>query len=316
MRDYRPRRSCLAVPGSSEKMLLKAQTLPVDQVFLDLEDSVAPSLKVASRATVVEALNAGDWGSKVTAVRVNDASTKWAFDDVITVVRGAGANLDCIMLPKVEHVAHIHWLDTLLTQLEMDLGLPIGKIGIEAQVEGPSGWVDLDAIAGSSPRIETLIFGPGDFTAAMRIPGQVIGAVPESGHFDPFAAILTTIVAVARKHGIQAIDGPYGVIRDVEGYRRAAERGRIAGFDGKWVLHPGQIDVANELFKPSQKEYDEAEYILDAYEYYTSAAGGGLGAVMLGEQMIDEASRKIAIGTAEAGRRIAMERTTHFEPPK
>src|SRR5690606_32683859 len=138
------------------------------------------------------------------------------------------------------------------------------------------------------------------FTAAMRIPGQVIGAVPEKGEFDPFAAILTGIVAVARKHGIQAIDGPYGVIRDVEGYRRAAERGRAAGFDGKWVLHPGQLEIANELFKPTQQEFDDAEYVLDAYAYYTSDAGGRLGAVMLGEQMIDEASRRIALGTAEA----------------
>jgi citrate lyase subunit beta / citryl-CoA lyase len=164
---FRPRRSCLAVQGSNPKMLHKAQGLSVDEVFLDLEDSVAPSAKIGARANVLAALHDGNWDGKVVVVRVNDAETRWAYDDVIEIVRGAGNLIDCIMLPKVEKLAHIHWLDVLLSQLERDLDLPEGKIGIEVQIEGPSGLSIVDDIAASTPRVETLIFGPGDFMAAM-----------------------------------------------------------------------------------------------------------------------------------------------------
>ena len=312
-RPLRPRRSCMAVPGSSEKMLKKAQTLPADQVFLDLEDAVAPSAKPGARATIVEVLNHGDWTGKTRVVRVNDADTEWAHEDVLHLVRGAGANLDCIMLPKVEKVAHIQWLDILLTQVEREMGLPVGGIGIEAQIEGPSGLLDIDAIAAATPRTETLIFGPGDFMAAMKMPALTIGAPGESG-FDPFDTVMMTIAMAARKHGLQAIDGPFAVIRDVDGYTKAAERAAAYGFDGKWVLHPGQIEAANEVFAPDQDLYDKAELIIEAYDYYTSAAGGGLGAVMLGDEMIDEASRKLATATAERGRLLQMTRTTRFTP--
>jgi citrate lyase subunit beta/citryl-CoA lyase len=312
-RPFRPRRSCLAVPGSSEKMLKKAQGLPADQVFLDLEDAVAPRAKAGARGMIVEALMHGDWTGKTRVVRINDADTEWAHEDVLHVVRGARGNLDCIMLPKVERVAHIHWLDLLLTQLERAEGLPVGGIGIEAQIEGPAGLSEIEAIATATPRTEALIFGPGDFTAAMKMPALTIGA-PDSDGFDPFDTVLSTIVMTARKHGLQAIDGPFAVIRDLDGYRRSAERSAARGYDGKWVLHPDQIAVANEVFAPSQENYDKAELILEAYAYFTSEAGGGLGAVMLGDEMIDEASRKIALVTAERGRLLGMPRTTRFDP--
>lgn len=312
-RPTRPRRSCLAVPGSSEKMLKKAQGLAADQVFLDLEDAVAPIAKPAARATVVAALNHGDWSGKTRVVRINDADTQWAHEDVLEVVRGAGADLDCIMLPKVERVAHIHWLDALLSQLERELGLPVGGIGIEAQIEGPAGLSEIEAIATATQRTETLIFGPGDFMAAMKMPALTIGAPGESG-YDPFDTVLMTIAMTARKHGLQAIDGPFALIKDVDGYRASAERAAAYGYDGKWALHPDQIGTANETFSPSQADYDKAELILEAYAHYTSAEGGGLGAVMLGEEMIDEASRKLALVTAERGRLLSMSRTTRFEP--
>ena len=303
----------MAVPGSSEKMLKKAQGFSADQVFLDLEDAVAAVAKPAARGTVVQALNHGDWTGKTRVVRINDADTQWAHEDVLQVVRGAGANLDCIMLPKVERVAHIHWLDVLLTQVEREAGLPIGGIGIEAQIEGPAGLSEIDAIAAATPRTEALIFGPGDFMAAMKMPALTIGAPGTSG-FDPFDTVLMTIAMTARKYGLQAIDGPFAVIKDLDGYRASAERAAAYGYDGKWVLHPGQIDTANDVFAPSQDMYDKAEMIIDAYDHYSSAAGGGLGAVMLGEEMIDEASRKLALVTAERGRLLNMARTTHFEP--
>ena len=210
-------------------------------------------------------------------------------------------------------MAHIQWLDVLLTQIERELGLPVGRIGIEAQIEGPAGLSEISAIATATARTETLIFGPGDFMAAMRMPALTIGA-PGAGGFDPFDTVLMTIAMTARQHGLQAIDGPYALIRDAEGYRASAERAAAYGYDGKWVLHPGQLDTANDVFAPSQADYDKAELILEAYAHYTSATGGGLGAVMLGDEMIDEASRKLALVTAERGRMLDMPRTTQFQP--
>src|ERR1041385_1990997 len=158
----RPRRSCLAVPGSSVKMLDKAQGLPADQVFLDLEDAVAPLAKPGARKNIVAALTDGDWTGKARVVRVNDLTTPWTYQDLIEVVEGAGAHLDAIMLPKVQEAAHVQWLDLTLSQLEKSLGLPVGRIGIEAQIENARGLVNVDTIAGASPRVETIIFGPAE----------------------------------------------------------------------------------------------------------------------------------------------------------
>jgi citrate lyase subunit beta / citryl-CoA lyase len=310
------RRSCLAVPGSNPKMLGKAQGLPADQVFLDLEDAVAPLAKPDARKNIVAALAEGDWTGKARVVRVNDLTTPWTYRDVIEVVEGAGAHLDAIMLPKVQDAAHIQWLDLTLTQLEKTLGLPVGGIGIEAQIENARGLVDVDAIAAASPRLETIIFGPADFMASINMKSLVVGALHPDYPGDPYHYILMRILMAARTHDLQAIDGPYLQIRDVDGYREVARRSAALGFDGKWVLHPGQIDAANEVYSPSQEDYDRAELILDAYGYYTSDAGGRLGAVMLGDEMIDEASRKMALVIAAKGRAAGMTRTVRFTPPE
>jgi citrate lyase subunit beta/citryl-CoA lyase len=312
----RARRSCLAVPGSSPKMLGKAQGLPADQVFLDLEDSVAPLAKPDARANIVSALNEGDWCGKVRVVRVNDWTTQWTYADVVAIVEGAGTNLDCIMLPKVQTAEQVVALDLLLTQIEKSNGLEVGRIGIEAQIENALGLINVDAIATASPRVETIIFGPADFMASINMKSLVVGEQPPSYDVgDAYHYILMRILMAARAHDLQAIDGPYLQIKDVDGFRRVAGRSAALGFDGKWVLHPGQIDAANEVYSPTQEDYDHAELILDAYDFYTSEAGGKRGAVMLGDEMIDEASRKMALVIAAKGRAAGLARTSKFEPP-
>src|SRR3954468_181638 len=311
----RPRRSCLAVPGSSVKMLGKAQGLPADQVFLDLEDAVAPLAKPDARKNIVAALNEGDWAGKTRVVRVNDLTTPWTYRDVVDVVEGAGANLDCVMLPKVQSAEQVVWLDLTLTQLEKTLGFEVGRIGIEAQIENARGLVNVDAIATASPRLETIIFGPADFMASINMRSLVVGGLIPGYPGDPYHYILMRILMAARMHDLQAIDGPFLQIRDVEAFREVAGRSAALGFDGKWVLHPGQIDAANEVYSPSQEDYDHAELILDAYDYCTSEAGGVRGAAMLGDEMIDEASRKMALVVAAKGRAAGLKRTSKFEPP-
>jgi citrate lyase subunit beta/citryl-CoA lyase len=297
-------------------MLDKAQGLPADQVFLDLEDAVAPLAKPGARKNVIAALNNGDWGGKVRVVRVNDLTTHWTYGDVIEVVEGAGANLDAIMLPKVQEPSHVQWLDLTLSQIEKQMGLVAGSVGIEVQIENARGLVNVDAIAAASPRVETIIFGPADFMASINMRSLVVGAlIPDYGPGDPYHYILMRILMAARMHDLQAIDGPFLQIRDVDAYTEVAKRSAALGFDGKWVLHPGQIDAANAVYSPSQEDYDHAELILDAYDYATSEEGGKLGAVMLGDEMIDEASRKMALVLSAKGRAAGMHRTSAFTPP-
>jgi citrate lyase subunit beta/citryl-CoA lyase len=316
-RALRPRRSNLAVPGSSPKMIDKARTLPVDQVFLDLEDACAPLVKPEARKNIVAALNEGGFGDRVRVVRVNDWTTHWTYRDVVEVVEGAGANLDCIMLPKVQSAEQVVALDLLLTQIETTMGYEVGRIGIEAQIENAKGLLAVDAIAKASPRVETIIFGPADFMASINMKSLVVGEQPPGYDVgDAYHHILMSILMAARANDKQAIDGPYLAIKDVDGFRRVASRSAALGFDGKWVLHPGQIDAANEVYSPRQDDYDHAENILDAYTWCTSAAGGARGAAMLGDEMIDEASRKMALVIAGKGRAAGMTRTDIWTPPE
>jgi citrate lyase subunit beta/citryl-CoA lyase len=313
--DLRPRRSCLAVPGSSPRFLEKAKSLNSDQVFLDLEDACAPLAKPSARKNIVAALNEGGWGQRLRVVRVNDWTTHWTYRDVIEVVEGAGANLDCIMLPKVADAAQVQALDILLTQIEKTNGLEVGKIGIEAQIETAQGLINVNDIAFASPRIEAIIFGPADFMASINMKSLVVGALHPDYPGDPFHYILMQILMAARARGVHAIDGPFLQVRDVPAFEEVAKRSAMLGFDGKWVLHPGQIEPANEIYAPSQEDYDHAELILDAYEHATSEAGGKKGSAMLGEEMIDEASAKMALVIAGKGRAAGMERTSSFTPP-
>ncbi len=313
---YRPRRTCLSVPGSSRKMIDKAKALPADEVFLDLEDAVAADAKAQARTEVAAALAEPGWGGQLRGVRVNDWTTPWTHADVIEVVAGAGAALDVIVLPKVTEVAHVHALDLLLTQLELAHGLDVGRIGVDAQIEDARGLRDIDTIA-AHPRVHALVLGPADLMASLNMRTLVVGEQPEGYDVgDAYHHILMTILVAARAHGVAAVDGPYLKVRDVDAFRRVAGRSAALGFDGKWVLHPDQIAAGNEIFSPRQADFDHAELILEAYEWHTSRAGGARGAVMLGDEMIDEASRKMALVISAKGRAAGMSRQGDpFTPP-
>lgn len=301
----RARRSCLAVPGSSPKMLAKAPGLAADQVFLDLEDSVAPNEKIGARDNVIDALRSSDWGDKTVVVRINAIDTSWAYRDVIDVVEAAGEFLDCVMIPKVQEPGEVEFVDHLLRMIEDSKGFE-HSIGIEAQIENGPGLTNIDDIALASDRLESLIFGPGDMAAAMGMPSLTVGEMIPEYPGDHWHWIHMRILVAARTAGLQAIDGPYAKIRDTDGFRVVAERTKTLGFDGKWVLHPGQIDIANEVYAPSQAEFDRAENILEAYHRATDV--DGTGAVMFGDEMIDEATRKMAEVTSLRGRAASMRR--------
>jgi citrate lyase subunit beta/citryl-CoA lyase len=297
-------------------MIEKAKGLLADEVFLDLEDAVAPDAKAAARTLVGAALAAPGWAGQLRGVRVNDWTTPWTHRDVIEVVSAAGSHLDVMVLPKVADAHHVHALDLLLTQLERSHGLPAGRIGIDAQIEDACGLRNIDAIA-AAPRVQALVLGPADMMASLNMRTQVVGEQPEGYDIgDAYHHVLMTILVAARAHGVAAIDGPYLKVRDVEAFRRVAGRSAALGYDGKWVLHPDQIAAGNEIFSPRQDEYDRAELVLEAYEWHTSKAGGARGAVMLGEQMIDEASRKMALVVVGKGRAAGMSRLSPgFVPP-
>ena len=292
MAQQRLRRSVLACPGSSEKMMGKAAASTADEVFLDLEDACAPLEKPAARGRIVEALTTHDWSGKVRVVRINQVTSRYAFRDILEVVGGAGAHLDCIMVPKCQNAGDVAFVDRALTQLEQDLDLPLGRIGIEAQVEDALGLENAYAIATASPRVETLIFGPADFSAAMQLPSlSVAGGSPDYPG-DVFHYVLFRLAVAARAAGVQVIDGPFLAIKDVEGYGVSARKAAALGYDGKWVLHPGQLDACNAAFTPTQAQFDRSVAILEAYRIATEVDRKG--AVMMGDEMIDEASRKMA----------------------
>ena len=291
-------------------MLEKAQGLDADEVFLDLEDAVAPDAKDSARHNVIAALRDGNWSGKTVALRVNDWTTVWTHRDVADVVSVVGDRLDTLILPKAETAHHVAALDLLLTQVESAHGLEVGRIGLEVQIESARGLLDIDAIATASPRVEALVYGPADFMASINMRSLVVGEQPPGYDVgDAYHYALMRILVTARAHDLQAIDGPYLQVRDVDGFKKAARASAALGYDGKWVLHPDQIAAGNEVFAPAQDDYDRAEAILDAYAHSTSDAGGRRGAVMLGDEMIDEASRKMALVIAAKGRAAGLSRS-------
>jgi citrate lyase subunit beta/citryl-CoA lyase len=297
----------MSVPASSERFLNKAPTVAADMTFLDLEDAVAPLEKEGARAKAVDAIKNLDWGERVLCVRVNAWDTKWTYADVIEVVGNAGERLDEIMLPKVNTAAEVVALDLLLTQVEINSGLPIGHIGIEAQIETARGLINVEEICAASPRLETIILGPVDFSASMEMPSLAGGLQIPEYPGDYFHYVFMKILMAGRANALQVIDGPYVKVRDPEGVRDYSTRTAILGYDGKWALHPDQVTILNEVFSPTQEQYDKACNVLDAYAQATE--GDRKGAVMFGDEMIDEASRKVAVKLKAKGERAGLTRT-------
>jgi citrate lyase subunit beta / citryl-CoA lyase len=299
-----PRRSCHAVPGSSPRFIAKAPNLAADMVFLDLEDAVARAEKEAARATVADAVATGEWGDTILAVRVNDWSTPWTTFDILEVVARAGPRLDEIVLPKVESPAQVVAADLVLRQAEIRAGLPVGHVGIEAQIESPAGLIEVEAICAASPRLEAVVFGPADFAASMHMPMLTAGVEIPEYPGDHFHYALTRILAAGRAYGLQVVDGPYLRIRDLDGLRGYCGRARVLGVDGKWTVHPDQIPIVNEAFSPTQAEFDRACGVLHALD--AAAGDEGRGAIRFGDEMVDEASGKMAARVVARGERAGL----------
>ncbi len=279
----------------------KALASAADSVFLDLEDAVAPDGKAGARKEVIRALMELDWRSRPTLYRANALDTPYFYRDLIEVVEEAGDRLDSILIPKVQRPEDLGVADTLLSQIELAVGLEPGKVKLEGQIESAEGLVNVDGIAGATDRLEALHFGPGDFAASLRMPQRSIGAMDEwdaayPGHRFHYA--MQRIVVAARARGLRAVDGPLADYRDAEGLRESCLIARSLGFDGKWCIHPAQVEVVNEVFSPTESEIEWAKRVVEAYE---EASAAGKGALTVDGQMIDAASIKLARNTLDRG---------------
>jgi citrate lyase subunit beta/citryl-CoA lyase len=290
-RPTRVRRSELATPASSEKMIAKATTSGADLVFLDLEDAVAPAQKEAARANIVGAFNGLDWGTTIRAFRINGVETPWCHGDLIDVVSRAGANVDVVIVPKVKSPRHVWFVDDLLTQLERAHGLEVGRIGLEVLIEEVEALACVEAIATCSPRLEALILGVGDLAASQGVRAAHIGAVDQQRYpGDLWHYARSRMVVAARAGGIDAIDGPFGDFSDPDGYRLDAGWAATLGAVGKWCIHPSQIELANDVFSPTDEEVVEAKAVISAME---EAEARGLGAASFDGVLIDAASLRL-----------------------
>ena len=294
----------LFVPAVRWSMIEKAAASAADVVCIDLEDSVPDGEKAAARANVIRALSELDFGARARMLRINALTTPYAYRDIVDVCEAVGDRIDLIMLPKAESPRDVAFVATLLAQIEMHRGFG-HAIGIEAQIESAAGFVWLREIAQASPRLEALIFGPGDYAASMHMPSSGIGAFDAedreyTGH--RWHAAMHAIVANARANGLRCIDGPFGAHTDSAGFERSCRLARSLGFDGKQCIHPSQLAMANSVFSPNAEEIAQARRIIDSYE---SAAAEGKGAVSLGGHMIDAANVRMAQMVIEKHTRAA-----------
>jgi len=297
-RPNRLRRSCLAVPATNERALAKAPTLDADMVFVDLEDAVPPAAKNdETRSRAAAALREHDWRPATLAVRINGIGTGWWRRDLEVLVAEAGARLDVVVVPKVESPEALASVDAALGQLEASSGR--GPIGIEALIESARGLVEVERIAGASPRLEALVFGPADFAASLGVSQRSIGEIDPAYPGDQWHYARSRIAATAHAFGLQPIDGPYADVADLDGLEESARRARLLGFAGKWVVHPGQIATANAAFSPTEEELRHAREVLAALD--EAADADGRGALLHDGAMIDAASRRLAEAVVHRG---------------
>jgi citrate lyase subunit beta / citryl-CoA lyase len=300
IKPRRLRRSQLAVPGVSEKMLTKAAGMNVDHVFCDLEDAVAPSAKAGARHTIIDALNHLDWGSTVRCVRVNDNTTEFCHEDIITLLEGAGENIDTIMLTKPLDASDVLFADKLLFQLEKKLGLK-KRIGLEVLVEEVEAMHNVWEIAHSCKRMECMIFGMGDYSASQGMSMQDIGESKYTGDIWHYPRYQLTIAA--RAAGIDAVDGPYADFSNPEGYAEECRRALILGMVGKWAIHPAQIAPALEAFSPLAEDVELARELIGVYK---DAEARGIGSVNHKGKMVDAATARVFQNTVDRADLIGM----------
>ncbi len=306
-RTDRLHRSELAVPGTNVRAMEKAPTLGADVVFLDLEDAVAPDDKEQARANVIDALGEHDWLRTAVSVRVNGLDTHWCYRDIVEVTESRGDVLDTLLVPKVGSPSDVEFVATLLDQIEQRNGWEPGRIGIHILIETAAGMADVEAISRARPdRLEAMVFGVADYAASVQARTTNIGGANpdysvltdaagdearETHWGDQWHYGISRMVAACRARGLRPIDGPFGDLADADGYRSAARRAAALGCEGKWAIHPSQIELANEVYSPAPAEIDRAERILQAME---DGAKQGKGAVTLDGRLIDAASIRMA----------------------
>ncbi len=291
--SVRLERSVLLVPASNPRMIEKAVASAADAVCIDLEDAVAPSEKEASRAHVIHALHTLNFGHSLRMYRINALDTPYAYRDLIEIVEAAGDRLDLVVVPKVERAEDVYVIETLLRQIAMAKGFH-NQIGIEVQIETALGCVNANAIAACSAQVEAILYGPGDYAASLQMPMDSIGALDASDDLYPghrWHAIMQAVVVAARAYGKRCIDGPYAPFRDAEGFEKVCEIARVMGFDGKWAIHPSQIETLNRVFSLPESQVTWARRVLDAYE---EAMRAGKGAITVDGTMVDAASLRVA----------------------
>jgi len=288
----RLQRSELAVPGTSPEMFEKALNSKADYIFLDLEDAVSPMDKITARQNVIKALKDINWkeSGKTISVRINSPDTHYMYRDLVDIVEEVGEKLDTILLPKAGTASDVYMVDCLLTQIETNKKLK-NKIGIECLIETALGMSNIKEIAKSSERLEALHFGVADYAASLRARTVVIGGLNPDYPGDQWHHGLSQLVMTCRAYGLRAIDGPFGDFNDPDAYIEAAKRGAAIGIEGKWAIHPSQIELANKVFSPPSSEVTKAKRILEELD---KAAKAGKGAAQLDGRMIDAASARMA----------------------
>lgn len=299
----RLQRSELAVPGSNPALFEKALNSAVDYVFLDLEDAVAPGDKEQARVNVVQALQDLDWrgAGKTISVRINGLDTHYMYRDVVDLMEQAGDRLDTILIPKVGVPADVYMVEAMVNQVEQAKGFET-RVGLEALIETALGMANVEAIAAYGGRLEALHFGVADYAASNRARTVNIGGLNPDYPGDQWHFALSRMTVACRAHGLRAIDGPFGDFKDPDAYRAAARRAAALGIEGKWAIHPSQIELANEIFSPPEAEVDRARRILEELEI---AAAEGRGAAAVDGKMIDAASARMAENVVRLAEAIA-----------